>query len=451
MENERKERLCPYPFYGKENTLYGQVHIVSQEWDGESGVTVRVNVSLLNSNMVREELEAVETDHALLYFYEFTGEHTFEVPHTGEEHILKYHEVPDLFKQERNTFRRVQIIPVEQAGSDTYENDNRIYFEGELLFSASPILSHKTTLVIEEGPVPSHDWKNIKKIFDHWDITRKNRCITDDTVIRTKLNNLFYTKVTSACVDIYHAAQANCICCTVNGKKIMYDVGITRDEQDRNSLQVQSALGEIARLQAEAVFLSHWDLDHILGVCYNPSFLMQKLWIAPDFEKLYDKIPLAVQRLCNYLLVEGKSTVCLIDTQSKTKNYFTSRDDKISIYLGTPRAAYGINRANNGGLLLRIENQKSILLPGDCENTLFSNFAAQRELDYVVIPHHGSYMSDPFVKGKKGKVNVAYICRGKHPGHCNYDSDIKSKYRRKNFKIVRNTMYLRKNKYSIKL
>lgn len=448
VEDNWKEKLCPYPFYGEESNAYGQIRITEFKFDGESGVTIRVNISLLNQKMISLEMNSLESNNINipLFFYEFEGEHTFEISNNYRESIHRY-------DSKYGYFSRIKIIPIEQFNRNIYENDNLIYFEGDILFSASPIVSNKCIIVIEKGAIPTDDWIKIQKIFDIWDRNIREMCITDVSKIETKLNDLFNTAVSSANIDIYNVAQANCICCTINDKKFMYDIGITRNTEDRESENVQVALAEINRLEVEAVLLSHWDLDHILGVCYNQSCLVENLWIVPDFMKLYDKIPLSVKRLCNYLLTVGKSTVCLIDTESRQKNYFTSSDNKISIYLGTPKATYGISRSNNGGILLRIENQKAILMPGDCENTIIPSSATSKELDYFVVPHHGSNMSDPCVKGKICETTIAYVSRGKHPGHCNYDIDIDKKYKLQNFKYICDTINLGicNVKYSIEI
>jgi len=53
----------------------------------------------------------------------------------------------------------------------------------------------------------------------------------------------------------------------------MFDIGITRNNEDRTSKCVNDALNEIAKLEVKAVVLSHWYLDYVVvphhGSCMN--------------------------------------------------------------------------------------------------------------------------------------------------------------------------------------
>lgn len=238
-------------------------------------------------------------------------------------------------------------------------------------------------------------------------------------------------------------AQANFINCILNNKKnVLFDVGVTRSKSDRESKAVQASLNEISNILINGIVLSHWDLDHILGIAYTHNSAKNCTWIAPDFRKLYDpnKYPLSVLRLCNFLIRNGKGCLCLVDTSQNNKQFYVSKDDKISIWLGEPKSLNGINRANNGGLLLKVVNTKSILLTGDCENSIHPINSYSSGLDYIVIPHHGSQMSSPQATGKGDAI--AYVSYGKKRGHCTLDNYLLTKYKRRNFKKIYRTKML---------
>lgn len=139
----------------------------------------------------------------------------------------------------------------------------------------------------------------------------------------------------------------------------------------------------------------------------------------------------------------GKGRLCLVDTSQSNKQFYTSRDHKASIWLGEPKPSNGINRANNGGLLLKIENRKSILLTGDCENAIHPTGIYSGELDYFIIPHHGSKMSCPQAEGEKD--STAYVSYGKKQGNCKLDSGLGEKYKRRHFTNLCRTKKLDEN------
>jgi hypothetical protein len=125
--------------------------------------------------MIRLEMNALESNNTPLFFYELECEHTFDNPNNYWEFIHDY----KYLSGDYGYFTRIKIIPIEQFNRNIYEYDNLIYFEGDILFSASPIVSNKCIIVIEKGSIPTDDWIKIQKIFDIWDRNIRKMCITD--------------------------------------------------------------------------------------------------------------------------------------------------------------------------------------------------------------------------------------------------------------------------------
>lgn len=458
-EIKHLEKFMPYPFIDngngeQDNQVYGQIYLeeISYFADKE-GVRVRISASLSNEVMIAMEYEAIEFEtnnkyEAPLFFYEFEGEATFEDKAELAKYILLYGGI--------DTYYKFRIIDMGAPDIDIelIREKYKVLFSGQITFSASPILTHKVSIVVDrmQDEKDKNALKMLQAVYDNWDKTIKNKCVYDKIEIQKKLDDLFGNNLVSRNVSIYNVGQANCCYCDFDTKKIFFDIGVTRSSVDRQSTLVSKAINEISKLDVDAVVLSHWDLDHILGVCYNQKCLYDKIWIVPDFEKLYSSPRASIKRLCNYLLKNGKSELLMIDTTDVDKELFVSSNSSVAIYMGTPKAAHGINKMNNGGLIMKLQNRRNILLPGDCENTIIPLNVAGVEYDIVVVPHHGSIMSDPKVKGKTGKRNIAYICCGNVTGNCIMDSEIVDKYNANGFDTVHRTKNLkRESKFKIRL
>ena len=433
---EKLKEACSFDCKKKES--YGQIRIIESRWDGDKQVEIKAEISLINSDMLRLELEyAVE--NPLLYFYEFSGIAKVNL----DKCYIRY--IPFPFEEWNRSYGMVKVTIYTEdefkrnRNEDSLNEISQVCFYGELLFAMSPAIAKKSVIVIEGIA----DNKELKKLYDTYnDEIKKNSIIANNEIV-DKLNEIFDERINEAKIDIYNVAQANFINCILNNKKnVLFDVGVTRSKSDRESKAVQASLNEISKILINGIILSHWDLDHILGIAYAHNSAKDCTWIAPDFRKLYDanKYPLSVLRLCNFLIRNRKGCLCLVDTSQNKKKFYVSKDDKISIWLGEPKSSNGINRANNGGLLLKIENRKSILLTGDCENNIHHINSYSSGLDYIVIPHHGSKMSFPKARGKKDAI--AYVSYGEKRGHCNLDNNLFKKYKRRNFKKLYRTKML---------
>ena len=435
---EKLKEACSFECKKKES--YGQIRIIESRWDGDKQIEIKAEISLINPDMLKLELECA-VENPLLYFYEFSGKAKIKL----DKYYLRY--ISFFFEKWNCSYGMIKVTIYTEDEFKYNQNEyspneiRRICFYGELLFAMSPAIAKRAVIVIEGIA----DDKELEKLYDTYTDAIEKNSIVSNIEIEDKLNEIFDERISEAKIDIYNVAQANFINCILNNKKnVLFDVGVTRSKSDRESNAVQASLNEISKLLINGIILSHWDLDHILGIAYAHKTAKDCTWIAPDFRKLYDfnKYPLSVLRLCNFLIRNGNGNgcLCLVDTSQSNKQFYVSRDNKISIWLGKPKSSNGINRANNGGLLLRIENVKSILLTGDCENNIHPINSFLNGLDYIVIPHHGSIMSCPKAKGKGDAI--AYVSYGKKRGHCNLDYNLGQKYNRHNFKKICRTKSL---------
>ena len=97
--------------------------------------------------------------------------------------------------------------------------------------------------------------------------------------------------------SIYNVGQGNFIYLKFNDRlKMLFDAGETTIPstilKEQEYIDINSR--EISQLQPDYIVLSHWDLDHILGIQHfvedegENSFFKTCTWIAPDIRLLND-------------------------------------------------------------------------------------------------------------------------------------------------------------------
>ena len=71
------------------------------------------------------------------------------------------------------------------------------------------------------------------------------------------------------------------------------------------------------------------------------------------------------------------------------------------------------------GLILFLENEKTALLPGDCEYSAIDSSLLSKEINYLFVPHHCSKMSEPscnaFSDDKKAIISCGIHNNYGHP------------------------------------
>lgn len=435
--------------------LYGQVIIEGKH----------LNVSLTNKRLLEMEINSVEEDKFFpLYFYEFSSTNIIYLKdgfrHEQESSFYSVRITDEDYSNYINDDER------NRRNNDNYQNYRR-YDErderpevlaiavGDVFFSASPVLSkHRKTIVISYGNREADNY--LVRLFDVWRNRVYQRTIRDRTTIESKIQSMYSSVFPKQIeVRIFNVGQANCCYADFGDRRAFFDIGITSYSSDIESSEsiTDAITKEIPFLKVDDVFVSHWDMDHILGVTINTDCLKNKTWIGPDMKMLYEKarkqLSISLIRLLNYLIVVGKSDVMLIDTSDYNKILYDG--DILSVYLGTPCVSHNkINVLNNGGIIIKLNNNENLLLPGDCDNDIFPPEIYRDEYDHVLIPHHGSIMGDPRVSARKKIVgSKAYISVGKKTGHFRKDTKIDGKYQARGFNVVRTTRLKKPSFYRI--
>lgn len=432
--------------------LFGQVYYE----DGQ------INISLINKKLLIMELDSIERREAFpLYFYEFISS---EIEYINEDLLRDYKFDGSLYT--------IKLLDEKEEKKDklTFQEnpDYLARVKGKIIFSASPILAwNGIKIVIKKITDPA-----MKTMYDNLEKTWKTvvypKVVLDQGKIHKWLDDEYsIISPDEIKVQIFNVGQANCVFCDLQYRKLLFDIGVTYHEKfddDPTSPIYRAVHTYISKIDVNDVFLSHWDLDHILGTAYNHNVLIEKHWIAPDFKILFEKqgekVRISIINLVYYLIFVGCSEVMLIDTSVGKKDFFESYT--LSVYLGDPIRTKKIinlkpkrkykytNKLNNGGIILKLQNKDNMLLPGDCDNEVFPKCALKTPYDNIIVSHHGSVMADPVVIGKKpNSNNNAYICVAKKGFQGNFleDINIRKLYRNVDFRHIRRTRNLRKNCY----
>lgn len=389
-----------YSLTGEEKIVYGKV------LEGEEGEIDQISImSEEMLDMDNKYFDNKTTDYHP-YFCEFSIDSSKKLDKTTKK----------ILKSSIGKWLKMRIIGEQFSDGDAYS------LQGELIFSASPI--------IRVGCYLTFDFSNYEESFSEisfYKMMKKNNLwnIVDGySENETKVIKERFKSITNEIVGlqgfVYNVGQGNCISIDFQNdegiKSIFCDIGESMAPKDvaEEQFYIEKNSKKISKVDPSIILLSHWDLDHILGV----HLLSEKVfididkqkettyWIAPNLKMLSkEKISVSSARLCAYLvknkviLMFGNGVSESLDETKKLVSVLESKDKKIKIYQGTGRdTANGIR--NNIGLILSIEvdtnNNKSqkmtqrLLFTGDCEYAQMHSEIFREKYDFLVTAHHGS-------------------------------------------------------------
>ena len=298
------------------------------------------------------------------------------------------------------------------------DNQSSIQIPGTIFFSASPFKFENGTLVITDNQPSDSSPNSIKRRIENYlkvkanaVNTLKSQCVInkecidgekttiDYNIVKEKVSKSFPAKLTSSTkIKVYNVGQANCIYLHKNPNygRILIDVGIDKSWIKNNTIKpshdfVSRNFDYINRIKPNIVILSHWDLDHILGVCLLKEKIFPVVWLAPDISQR-EPVPIGALRLAYYLYLCNK---LLMVGHSFDRELFWE-NNCISIYKGESYLKNHLKDneiANNHGLIVKLKfNNLDMVFPGDCMYDAWpdSIHIKSHQYDFLMIPHHGS-------------------------------------------------------------
>lgn len=319
-------------------------------------------------------------------------------------------------------------------------NDEKIIaiLSGEVLVSASPIEKVKGQLfIVDDHTEASPEYKDIldDSIYrcEGETLKKHQQSYINDTLDNTILNGK--PKI----LNVYNVGQGNCAAIEMEaGGNIFADIGLTNDVIELSSKNIEKSKQKISDVSPEVVILSHWDLDHILGVTNAADCIYDSTWVVPDLWGLmkytskkrngqinYTYISDSAKRLLKYLDWRNKKRLLVVDDTFANSLIYSNPTENVSIWSGTRKCKSGLNErkqkycitpTNNFGLIIHLKRNYSALLPGDCDYGVLPNDLVVKEINYLIVPHHCSKMSKPNIKCSEDKA-VAVLSYGLHNKH----------------------------------
>ena len=298
--------------------------------------------------------------------------------------------------------------------------------------NARPVKTIKKPLYILSGTGISLD--DIKLIVDTYEIPKA--CEKDDKfnwLIKDKIGNRMVSYV-----DVYRIGNGNCVFVKIedNDEGFFYDIGFNckqrlREIEDGRTDNYFQIIQEIVKNKPSFFILSHWDLDHILGISAANENYFTVDWFAPD---CYDAC-IEAKRLAKYLDVKNhlfrvkrKDSLKngrLIGAPIKIKNSKNQIIGQYKLYMGE-KSGCDSSYSNCEGIVIEYTDfkrgeEKVFLMMGDVNYASFDKARvnagepkiADSQIDYLIVPHHGSQHTayKSLIKNKaihKGKLAV--IC-----------------------------------------
>jgi len=317
-----------------------------------------------------------------------------------------------------------------------FENDDAAYnISGTVLFSASPFKTIKRKLIIQDrNPRISkniNDW--VKRLYD------TSTSVKNINEIQDILNDIFNDPEPSDYkVRIYNVGDGNCIYIYCdNGRRILFDIGHNYNpySKDWRAPEIRRTQYAIKQMKPNATILSHWDLDHVIGVVFAKQDVFRIPWIAPNINVLPKRqMSMGSLRVAKYL--ELYNRLFLVDNNLRNKLIYSTSTKSLKIWHGKGKE-FKLTETNNAGLIIEftkeevkeeveekvekkvkngVKKEVRTLLPGDCEYLALPEdlgFSTKR-FNHLVVPHHCSSMDTTCLNTTSKDEDIAIISVSKN-------------------------------------
>lgn len=311
------------------------------------------------------------------------------------------------------------------------------YIPGIFTFSASPLKIYRKKIEIINVDIPTKV-KNFDKLY----LEKAKKYMFDNKNIdslKKELEKIFPKSYKECEITIFNVGQGSLNLIKMDDKKILFDVGDSKYKgEDIEIKNKENADKLIKKINPDCVILSHWDLDHILGIAKMTDKIFESYWIVPDIvvERGFSG---SAKRLICFLAWYNKTkliSVCSKDNDMNNTIIFSNNvfelgkgtgntySSKTSPYLCD--TINSLNFQNNFGLVLKVKGRKEhAIFAGDCEYKAFPKGFMTQYPDYLVAPHHGSKM-DFNIGLNNSKAKLAFISYGKNGYKCKYSKTCNS-------------------------
>lgn len=415
----------------EEHLLYGRKFARIYDFELNENEEVMLHMSIVTKNIMEydsimfnnNEVNNHKKNHYKPYFIEFSSEYI----------DLNYFKSLDLNTETKDD----KWIAIEFLEDDKI-TDNKC-LTGTFIFSASPLKIYKKRIEIIDVEIPE-EVKNFNKSY----LDKVKKYMFDNTkkgYLNKELDKIFPNSYKECEVTIFNVGQGSLNLIEMDGKKFIFDIGDSKYKgEDIEIKNKEKADKLIKTINPDCVILSHWDLDHILGIAKMTDKIFESYWIVPDIvsEKGFSD---SAKRLMCFLAWYNKTKLISVCSEcDNMNNTIIFSNDVFELGKGAgdtynskysyllKRDMNSLNFQNNFGLLLKVKGKKEhAIFSGDCDYDSFPKGFMKEYPEYLIVPHHGSKMYFDkmyFYKDNyRSKAKLAFISSGKNYYKCKSSSD----------------------------
>lgn len=382
---------------------------------------VKLHMSIVTDNIMKYDRimfdENIKDNHYKPYFVEFISDYS----------DLDYLKKLSLDIDCEND----QWIEIEFLEGKSRRNNCKCIL-GTFIFSASPLKISKRIMEVIGVNVPE-DVQNFSKLY-----LKKVKNYILDTKKKSSNNQLeeiFPKSYTECEITIFNVGQGSLNLIEMDNKKFLFDIGDSEyngEAIERKNKEKADKL--IKAINPYCVILSHWDLDHILGIAKMTDEIFDAYWIVPDITEKNGFSDSAKRLICFLAWYSKTKLVSIRSKGDDMNNTIIFSNDVFELGKGTGKTyssktsshlcdkINSLNFQNNFGLVLKVKGKKEhTIFAGDCEYKAFPENFMKQYPDYLVAPHHGSKM-DFDIEIKNLKVKLAFISSGKNDYKCKHST-----------------------------
>lgn len=392
---------------------------------------------------IQEEIEEIEgMAFYRPYFFSFIAEinrNEFQILQNIQNKISSNNKVKD---EDSYIWMECTFVLDERFDSNSGYSPNNIpdnilyYYTGDtpyfrlngyVIQGVNPVEKIEKPLYILSGTEISHD--DIELIANTYNITRD--CKHDEEfnqLIKDKIGNRMLSSVSA-----YRIGNGNCMFVKIgdDGEGFFYDIGFNCKHRPRDlekwGYNYSDSMEKIIQNKPSFFILSHWDLDHILGISAAGKEYFDVDWFAPECQDAC----IDAKRLARYL--DYKNRLFRVERKNTSKSgrligepiEVNGQVAEYKLYMGE-KSGYDSSYSNCEGIVIEYTDLKRgkgkvILMMGDVNYASFDKARenegelkiADSQIDYLIVPHHGSQHTayENLIKDEaihKGKLAV--IC-----------------------------------------
>ncbi len=385
----------------------------------------KVTISLVTLNMYKADFR---------FFSQFTNLESSSVFESEDDGYFEnyrpyiYEFIAEIDNEQKSLLSSYQDnwIKVQLNNDNFFTSNDNINIKGTVLFSASPLIARQNWLVFNPNSKTDPNCTLLDNLYTKSNLKRITSRANNNNPLHS-LSTFLSKKLKSVHGTVYSVGLGNNSKITLENQSgntftFLYDLGRSNLYNVLNRKEVDTNIKSFRKSRFDAVVLSHWDIDHFLAIGdYNPQSLYSKnkLWIAPDINRLSSKVISASAIRLSCYIAQNCNTF-LFDAPNTNINFGVPYNN-FQIWQGKAHLSGSATHQNNIGLLINIfgtgeyhvesgikhtsvtktflnnisNSNIDLLMCGDCVYDNWPDILKDQEHNILWVPHHGTQMAIP--------------------------------------------------------